>query len=68
MTKVWNSLPKTIKVFVYLVVSIILSEALIEIAHLDQGFLVRVSAQVINLTLVVLEEGIPAIKTRLTKK
>lgn len=64
LSEVWNRLPKTAKVFVYLVVSILLSESLIELAHLEQGFIVRVLAQVVNLTLVFLQEAVPAVKSR----
>lgn len=63
----WNSLPKTVKVFVYLSVSIILSETLIELGGLEQGLLVRILAQVINLGLVLLKESVPAIKAKLMK-
>lgn len=67
--KVWNEdLPKTIKVFFYLVVSIILSELLIEIGNVQsQGFIIRVLAQIINLVLVFLEETVPEVKKRIKK-
>jgi len=64
---IWNSMPKTGKVFGYLAVSILASETLIELAHLEQGFLVRVLAQLINLGLVFLQEAVPAVKARMTK-
>ena len=63
----WEKLPKTIKVFVYLAVSIILSEGLIELGGLEQGFIVRILAQIINLGLVLLEETAPAIRAKLSK-
>lgn len=64
----WNNeMPKTLKVFFYLVVSIILSETLIELGNIEQGFIVRVSAQIINLILVFLEESIPAVKKKFKK-
>jgi len=66
---IWNnSLSKTVKVFFYLAGSIILSEILIELGNIDQGFIVRVLAQIINLVLVFVEEAIPEVKKRLEKK
>jgi len=63
---IWNnSLSKTVKVFFYLAGSIILSEILIELGNIDQGFIVRVLAQIINLVLVFVEEAIPEVKKRL---
>ena len=52
----WESLPKTVKVFVYMVVSTILAESLIELGGFEQVFVVRVLAQVINLSLVLIKE------------
>ena len=63
----WDSLPKTVKVFFYIALSIILSEALIEFANIEQTFIVRILAQVINLGIVFLEEAIPEVKNRLGK-
>ena len=63
----WESLPKTIKVFFFLALSTILAECLIELGGIDQTFIVRISAQIINLILVAIEESIPAIKARIKK-
>lgn len=65
--ELWESLSKPTKVFFYLAVSTILSEVLVELGNLDRTFIVRVSAQLINLVLVVLETGVTGIKTRLKK-
>ena len=63
----WENLPKTIKVFCFLALSTLLSELAIELGVLSQTFLVRISAQLINLLLVGLEQGVPEIKARLSK-
>ena len=63
----WGALPKTLKVFVYIVVSIILSEGLIELGNLEQGFIVRVLAQIVNLSIVFLEEAIPEVRKRMSE-
>lgn len=63
----WNNLPKTAKVFCYIAVSYILSEALIEIGKFEQTFLIRVSAQLINLTIVFIGDLVTEIKSRLEK-
>ena len=63
----WENLPKTLKVFCFLALSTILSELVIELGGLEQTFLIRTLAQIINLGLVGVEEGVPAIKARLKK-
>lgn len=65
--EIWGSLPKTVKVFFYIAISIILSEALIELGGIEKTFIVRVLAQIINLIMVFLEEAIPEVKNRLSK-
>lgn len=65
--KIWNELPKTVKVFFYLAGSTILAEILIELGALEQTVIVRVLAQLINLGVVFLEESVPSVKTRLKK-
>ena len=67
ITTLWESLPKTIKVFCFLALSTILSELAIELGGLEQTFLIRTLAQIINLGLVGVEESVPAIKSRLKK-
>jgi hypothetical protein len=64
---IWDVLPKTVKVFIYLAISTILSEVLVELKTVDQTFLVRISAQLINLAIVLVQEVIPAIKNRIAK-
>ena len=69
MTKIqnlWNSLPKTLKVFFYIALSIILSESAIELFTLEQTFVVRILAQLINLGLVFINEAIPEVKKRMS--
>ena len=63
----WNNLPKTIKVFFYIALSIILSESAIELLQLEQTFVIRILAQLINLGLVFIEEAVPAVKKRIIK-
>lgn len=63
----WESLPKTIKVFCYIVVSIILSETLIELGNLERTYFVRVLSQIINLAIVFIKEAVPEVKKRLSK-
>ena len=65
--EIWDNLPKTLKVFVYMAVSYILSEGLIEIGKFEQTFLIRVSAQLINLALVFIGDLVTEIKARLIK-
>jgi len=60
----WESLPKTVKVFVYMVVSTILAESLIELGGFKQVFIIRVLAQVINLLLVLVKDLIDFSKKR----
>jgi len=67
ITKLWENLPKTLKVFCFLALSTILSELVIELGGLEQTFLIRTLAQIINLGLVGVEESVPAIKSRLKK-
>ena len=67
ITKLWENLPKTLKVFCFIALSTILSELAIELGGLEQTFLIRISAQLINLGLVGVEESVPAIKSRLKK-
>lgn len=66
--EIWNNLPKTIKVFFYISLSTILSEVLIEIGRFEQTFLIRISAQLINLGLVFLGDVITEVKTRIESK
>lgn len=63
----WEALNKPTKVFIYLAVSTILSELLIELGGLDKTFFVRVTAQIINLLLVLLETGVKDIRSRIKK-
>ena len=60
--KLWDSLPKSAKVLVYMIISFILSEGLIEIGKFEQTFLIRVSAQIINLLLVFIVDLVKEIK------
>lgn len=60
--EMWDSLPKSAKVLVYMIVSFILSEGLIEIGKFEQTFLIRVSAQIINLLLVFIVDLVKEIK------
>jgi hypothetical protein len=64
---IYESLPKTVKVFGYLALSTILAELLIELRGLEQTFLVRISAQLINLGLVFAEQTAGTVKERLRK-
>lgn len=68
MKKFIEKLPKTVKVFFYIAISIVLSEALIEIGGFKQTFIIRILAQIINLVIVFLQETIPEVKNRLAKK
>ena len=67
ISEIWNFLPKTLKVFFYISISIILSEVLIELGNIQQVFIVRCLAQIINLGLVFIGEAVPAIKDRFSK-
>jgi hypothetical protein len=58
----WDSLPKTVKVFFYMVLSTCLAEALIELKGIQQTYIIRVLAQLINLGIVFLEDIVPEIK------
>ena len=64
---VWALLPKTGKVLLYVIISTILAEVLIELGGMEQIFFVRVSAQVVNVLIVFLQETVPAVRDRLTK-
>jgi hypothetical protein len=68
MTKLWNKLPKTVKVFFYLALSTVLAEVLVELKLVEQTILVRLLAQIVNLVIVFLQESIPAVKARFTKE
>ena len=65
--KNWENLPKTIKVFFYITISIVLSECLIELGHFENTFIIRILAQIINLVIVFLQEAVPEVKKRLKK-
>jgi len=65
--KKWNKLPKSVKVFFYMVLSTILAEGLIELGSLEQSFVIRILAQVINLAIVLIEDVEPIIKAKLKK-
>jgi len=67
ITTIWESLPKTLKVFCFIALSTILSELAIELGGLEQTFLIRTLAQLINMGLVIVKEGVPAIKAKLKK-
>jgi hypothetical protein len=62
---VWARTPKTVKVFFYLALSTFLAELLIEFRGMEQVFIVRFLAQVINLGIVFLQEAIPEARRRL---
>jgi hypothetical protein len=64
---IYESLPKTVKVFGYLALSTILAELLIELGGLEQTFLVRITAQLINLGLVFIEQSAGVVKERFRK-
>ena len=64
----WNKLPKTAKVFVYIAISMVLSEVVVELGNMEDAFLVRISAGIINLLLVFLQESVPAVRAKLSKK
>ena len=66
MIEFFDKLPKTVKVFGYLAISTILAEILIELKAIDQSLIVRILAQLINLTIVAIQEAVPAIKDRLS--
>ena len=63
----WNKLPKTLKVLVYVIISTILAELLIELAVIEQTFFVRAGAQIVNVLIVFLQESIPAARAKLGK-
>ena len=65
MIEKFDKLPKTIKVFFYITISIVLSEALIELANIQQTFLIRISAQLVNVLIVFLQESVPAVRQRI---
>ena len=65
ISEFWENLPKTVKVFVYLIVSTLLAEVLVELGGMEKTFLVRVLAQVINLGIVFLQEAVPEVRRRL---
>jgi len=67
MINKWNNLPKTVKVFAYLIISTLLAEGLVELGNMEKTFLVRVLAQVINLGIVFLQEAVPEVRRRLIK-
>lgn len=63
----WGTLPKTAKVFVYLAVSTLLSEWLIELRAMEPTMWVRYLVQIINLLIVLLQESVPAVAARFRK-
>jgi len=68
MQQKWENLDPTLKVFIYLSVSTILSEILIDLGNLKQTLLVRISAQLINLAIVFIEKDlVPVLKRKLKK-
>jgi len=68
MQQKWENLDPTLKVFIYLSISTILSEILIDLGNLKQTLLVRISAQLINLAIVFIEKDlVPVLKRKLKK-
>lgn len=68
MQQKWENLDSTLKVFIYLSISTILSEILIDLGNLKQTLLVRISAQLINLAIVFIEKDlVPVLKRKLKK-
>lgn len=63
----WDTLPKPLKVFIYLVISIILSESLIELANIEQGFFVRILAQIMNLAVVLIQGAVREVEKKLSE-
>ena len=63
----WNKLPKTLKVLVYVIISTILAELLIELGGMEQSFFIRAGAQIVNVLIVFLQELIPAVRAKLGK-
>jgi hypothetical protein len=63
----WDSLPKSARVLIYVSISTILAEAIIEIGKFEQTFFIRVLAQLINLGIVFIQDLITEIKA-LTNK
>ena len=63
----WNSLPKTVKVFVYIFISYTLKFVAVELGVLEDSSLANYLVGLINLILVAIEEAVPAVKARLTK-
>ena len=64
----WEALPKVIKVFCYIALSEVLAELLIELTGIEQTFIIRASARVINLAIVFMEDSVPAIRTWVSKR
>ena len=64
----WGNLPKTVKVFFYLAVPLVLAEILIELRGMEDVLYVRISAGLIHLLIVALEETVPAVKDLISKK
>lgn len=63
----WGKLPKTVKVFFYIALSTLLSELLIELRGIEQVFIVRFLAQIINMAIVLIEESVPAVRAKFKK-
>ena len=63
----WNKLPKTAKVLVYVIISTILAELLIELGGMEQSFFIRAGAQIVNVLIVFLQELIPTVRAKLNK-
>lgn len=67
LKQAWSNLPKTAKVLIYVIISTILAELLIELGGMDQTFFVRAGAQIINVLIVFLQESVPSVRNRLKK-
>lgn len=68
LKQLWDNLPKTVKVFVYLLASALLSQLAIDVAGLAESSIwAKYLLIPINLLLVFLNKDVPAIRARIKK-
>lgn len=68
MRKIWNELPKTVKVFFYIFASYTLKFIAVRLGLIEDSVLADYLVGLINLAIVFLEESVPAIKRKILKK
>lgn len=64
----WDKLPKTVKVFFYIAFSYSLKELAVYLGAFEDSFFADYLVGLINIVIVFLEESVPAVRAKLSRK